>query len=308
MPCLEVLVAERYEVVGVVTQPDKPKGRGGRQAAPPVKLYAEAYGLRVLQSEKSDGFYEDALKLEPDLAVTVAFGGILRGHFLNALPRGCINVHASLLPKYRGPSPIHQALLNGDTKTGITTMLTDVGIDTGDILLSEELWIPPDMCFEELQVRLAVLGAEVLKKTIPQYLNGQIIPVAQDSSRATRTPIIRKEAGKLDFNESAQQIVNKVRALNPWPGTITELNGKVVKILGAHVDDKWTVRDAGERAESLCGEIVEVSKEAIIARCGFGYVRITRLQFQNGKEMDISACWHNIQKGWIFNSPPAPAQ
>ena len=309
--CLEMLIAERYEVVGVVTQPDRPKGRGSVQTASPVKLYALARGLPVLQPGNAKELYEAAIPLKPDLAVTVAYGGILRADFLTALPHGCINVHASLLPNYRGPSPIHQALLNGDAKTGVTTMLTDIGIDTGGILLSKEMEIPSDMYFTDLHDRLSVMGAEVLKETIPLYWNGLLQPVPQDASLASRTPILKKNAGILDFGGSAQRIANQVRALNPWPGTTSELNGRAVKILRAQVAEDWQPPQviAGENDRTavlcgtdICGGIVAISKEAIIVRCGIGFLCVTRIQFQNGKEMDVSACWHNLRTGWVFGS------
>ena len=309
--CLEMLIAEHYEVVGVVTQPDRPKGRGSVQTASPVKLCALANGLLVLQPGNAKELYEAAIPLSPDLAVTVAYGGILRAEFLAALPRGCINVHASLLPNYRGPSPIHQALLNGDAKTGVTTMLTDIGIDTGGILLSREMEIPPDLYFTDLHDQLSVLGAEVLKETIPPYWNGLLQPVPQDESLASRTPILKKNAGILDFGDSAQRIANQVRALNPWPGTTTQLNGKAVKILRAQAaEDDWQPPqaiaeergNAGFCGTKLCGEIVGISKEAITVRCGIGFLCVTRIQFQNGKEMDIAACWHNLRTGWVFGS------
>ena len=297
VPCLKMLVEEKYEIVCVVTQPDRPKGRGGKYEAPPTKLFAIENRLTVAQPENVDAFYEEACALAPDLFITVAFGGILKQRMLDVPKRGCINVHASLLPRYRGPSPMQQALLNGDNVTGITTMLTDKGIDTGDILLKQTLEIPPDMYFDELHDRMALLGADTLKKTIPLYLSGEIIPEKQDHTQATKAPMLRKEISVIDFSQNADQIINKVRALNPWPGTLAELDGKKLKIIKAHLVEM----DAACQTENLQpGVILDVTKDVMVVACGKGSIGITVLQFQNKKPMDISACWHNIKKGSLL--------
>ncbi|MDR3121864.1 MAG: methionyl-tRNA formyltransferase [Clostridiales bacterium] len=299
VPCFHMLLEEGYDVVGAVTQPDRPKGRGGKLAVPPVKEAALAAGVRVLQPERPGDAYDEFAALGADLIVTAAYGGILRKRLL-ALPRkGTVNVHASLLPRYRGPSPIHMALLNGDRETGVTTMLTDAGIDTGAVLLSEAMPIPEGMYFQELHDRLAVLGAEVLKKTLPLWLGGGIRPRPQDDAAATRAPILTKDAGNLDFSLGAERLANTVRAFSLWPGAAVTLCGKRLKVHRAHVGcggPPSLAASAAAAPANVPGMVAAVTRDALSVLCGdHRTLEITELQFENGKKMKIAECWHNLQ-------------
>ncbi len=238
VPVLRAL-AKEYNVVGVVTQPDKAAGRGRKLKAPPVKQAALELGLPVMQPRrlrKPEAFAQLA-EWKPDLIVVAAYGQILRPNVLE-LPRyGCVNVHASLLPRWRGASPIQHAILNGDSETGITIMLMDEGMDTGPILSQRAIPILPDETAGELSKRLSELGAQLLLETLPKYLSGEITPQPQDDSQATYAPLLKKEDGRLDFSRSAEELARQVRAFNPWPAAFTEWRGQPFKILRAHAAD-----------------------------------------------------------------------
>ena len=313
-PSLKMLIEEGYDLAAVVTQPDRPKGRGGKLASPIIKDIALEAGIHVLQPEKPSEIYDEIEAMTIDLCVTAAYGNILRKRFLRIPRYGTVNVHASLLPLYRGPSPIHRALLNGDAETGVTTMLTDAGVDTGPVLMSESIPIDKGMYFAELHDQLAALGASVLKKTIPALLSGAVKPVPQDDSRATRAPIVQKSDGNLDFSLGADQLVNTVRAFSVWPGAVAIIHGKRVRVHkaenGGAADmqsgvDMWSGApgsgDAGatHNGAAACGapgSIARVARDALSILCGDGNLfNITRLQFENGRAMDISECWHNIK-------------
>jgi len=321
-PALKMLICEGYELVGVVTQPDRPKGRGNKTAAPVVKDIAMDAGVRVFQPEKPSDIYDEIVELSVDLCVTAAYGAILKKKFLRIPRFGTINVHASLLPQYRGASPIHRALLNGDAETGITTMLTDAGVDTGPVLLSEKIAIPEGAYFQELHDMLAELGADVLKRTIPAYLSGVLAPVPQDGERASYAPVIQKGDGELDFSLTSRQLVNMVRAFSVWPGAAATLNGRRVKIHRAEdggparilhdaevVDcDPQNAQHGGPRPQDArCGgpiphdavqygSVIGINRDALSILCGGDSLfNVTRLQFENGRAMDISECWHNLR-------------
>ncbi len=240
LPTLEAL-ARHYPVVGVVTQPDKPAGRGNRLTPPPVKVRAEALGLPVMQPRRlSDPRAMATLRAwNPDLIVVAAFGQILKPEVLQ-LPRyGCLNVHASLLPRWRGASPIQYALLHGDAQTGVTIMLMDEGLDTGPILSQRATTILPDDTAATLSRRLAQMGAELLLDTLPPYLEGELTPRPQDDSLATYAPRLKREDGALDFTRSAAYLARQVRAFDPWPGTFMPWRNARLKVLAAHpVEDE----------------------------------------------------------------------
>ncbi len=239
LPTLEAL-ARHYPVVGVVTQPDRPAGRGKRLQAPPVKTRAEALGLPVMQPRRlSDPQAMATLRAwAPDLIVVAAFGQILKPEVLQ-LPRyGCINVHASLLPRWRGAAPIQYALLHGDAQTGVTIMLMDEGLDTGPILSQRATTILADDTALSLSQRLARLGAELLLDTLPPYLEGELRPRPQDDSLATYAPRLKRADGALDFQRSAAYLARQVRAFYPWPGTFLPWRGQRLKVLAAHADDE----------------------------------------------------------------------
>lgn len=235
IPTLRAL-ASRYNLSGVVTQPDRPAGRGRTLTSPPVKTLAAELGLPVIQPRRlKDPEVMEQLRLwEPDLIVVAAFGQILR-HDVLEMPRfGCVNVHASLLPRWRGAAPIHAAILSGDEQSGVTIMKMDSGIDTGPILSQAAVAIHPQDNAETLGVRLANLGAELLLQTLPQYIDGRIQPVAQDEALATYAPMLNKEDGRLDFTQPANHLERQVRAYFPWPGAFTEWRGQPLKIHSAH--------------------------------------------------------------------------
>jgi len=235
VPTLRAL-AESYPVVGVVTQPDKPAGRGRKPTPPPVKRVAEALGLPVMQPRRlrAPEAYEQLAAWQPDLIVVAAYGQILRPNVL-ALPRyGCINVHASLLPRWRGASPIQHAILHGDAETGITIMLMDEGMDTGPILTQEALPIAPDDTAGTLSAKLSQLGARLLLETLPGYLEGRIRPRPQPEEGVTYAPLLKKADGELDFTQPAEALARRVRAFNPWPGAFTLWKDRPLKIHRAH--------------------------------------------------------------------------
>lgn len=236
VPTLRELAAA-YQVVGVVTQPDRPAGRGRVLTPPPVKVLAQTLGIDVIQPEKLREPEAQARLQEwaPDLIVVTAFGQILRKSVL-ALPRyGCINVHASLLPRWRGAAPIQAAILNGDAQTGATIMIMDPGVDTGPILSQQPMDIQPDDTAETLGSRLSEAGARLLMQTLPGYLEGSIKPQPQDETHATYASMLSKEDGLLDFSQPAEGLERRVRAFNPWPGAFFDWQGKPLKVHRAHV-------------------------------------------------------------------------
>jgi len=234
LPALEALV-EHYPVAGVVTQPDRPAGRGRKLTSPPVKNLADRLGIPAIQPRRIAEAEAMAIleSWHPDLIVVAAFGQILRTEVLK-LPRyGCINVHASLLPRWRGAAPIQAAILNGDPQTGVTIMKMDQGIDTGPILSQQALAISPEETAGSLAPKLARLGAQLLIETLPPYLAGELQPALQQGE-ATYAPLLKKSDGELDFNLSAVALERKIRAFHPWPGTFIYWNDQRLKIISAH--------------------------------------------------------------------------
>jgi methionyl-tRNA formyltransferase len=247
IPILRSL-ADKYKVVGVVTQPDRPSGRGRNLKSPPIKLLAEELFLPVIQPLKlSDPeAMENLQHWAPDLIVVAAFGQILRLEVLSLPHFGCINVHASLLPRWRGAAPIQAAILNGDEQTGITIMLMDPGIDTGPILSQASIPITIEETAGTLTSRLSELGAKLLTDCLPNYLNGTLVPEPQHSYLATFAPMIKKEAGLLNFKESSIDLERKIRAFNPWPGAYTFWKDQILKIHRAHAIQNF-LEPAGKR-------------------------------------------------------------
>ena len=226
VPSLEALVRAGYDVVGVITQPDKPKGRGNKLQMSPVKEAALRHGLPVLQPVRIrlDGV-EELRALKPDLCVTAAFGQILSQEILDIPRIGTVNVHSSLLPKYRGSAPVNWAIIQGETHTGVTTMMTDKGLDTGDILLTREMDILPGETAEELTKRMAPVGAELLLETIRRLEAGDCPRTPQNHAEMTYFPMLKKEMGDIDWGLSAREICCRVRGLTPWPGAYTAMDG-----------------------------------------------------------------------------------
>ena len=275
VPSLEHLVAAAFEVQLVVTQPDRPQGRGMEITAPPVKQAAQKLGLPVLQPDKikaNQDFQNQLRSLQPEAIIVVGYGRIIPPWMLELPPRGNINVHASLLPKYRGAAPIQWAIACGEKVTGVTTMLLNEGLDTGDILLQKELPILPQDNALTLAPRLAELGAGLLVETLRGLEQGSIHPVPQEHSLATLAPILKKEDGQIDFSRTATEIHNRLRGFQPWPGASTQFRGKNLKIISARPSPEKVPLAAGElrwRDEKLlagCGrdtvlELLEVQPE-----------------------------------------------
>ena len=246
VPILEGLI-ENYDVIGVVTQPDKEVGRNHVIKFSKVKEVALANDIRVFQPIKIREDYDDIVKLNPDLIVTCAYGQIIPKVLLDLPKYGCINVHASLLPKLRGGAPIHRAILNGDMKTGITIMYMDEHMDTGDIIQSEEVLIEKDDTVGTLHDKLSVMGKELLLNVLNKYKDGNFPHVRQDDSEATYAPIIKREDELVDFNKTSLEIYNKIRGLNPCPVAYAILDGKVMKLYASSIKDNvYTFKKNGE--------------------------------------------------------------
>jgi len=246
LPVLRAL-ADTYDVVGVVTQPDRASGRGRDLKAPPVKILAQELGIPIIQPEKlkQPEAIEQLHVWNPDLIVVAAFGQILRIDVLE-LPRfGCVNVHASLLPRWRGAAPINAAILHGDDETGVTIMQMDVGLDTGPMLSKRSIRIKPDDTAGLVFQALSTLGADLLLETLPGYLSGEITPQPQPEDGSTYAPMLKKADGKLDFTSDVNQLERRVRAFNPWPGTFMDFDGTNLKVHRAHVEQGNV--PAGER-------------------------------------------------------------
>lgn len=280
VPSLQALVQAGYQVVGVFTQPDKPKGRGNKMQKSPVKLCAEALDIPVYQPVKIrlDGV-EDLRALQPDLCVTAAFGQILSQEVLDIPRIGTVNVHSSLLPKYRGSAPINWAILQGETVTGVTTMMTDKGLDTGDILLQKTIDILPGETAEELTSRMAPIGAELLIETIRGLEAGTVTRIPQDEAQSSYFPMLKKEMGEIDWRLPAHQIVCRVRGLTPWPGsTFTWGENEQVKVWKAEEAES----DGSEPGKILCAD----GKQGLVIAAGEGAVRVLELQAPGGKRMN----------------------
>ena len=237
VPTLRTL-AQHYEIAGVVTQPDRPSGRGRELKAPPIKLLAMDLGLSIIQPEKlrEPAAMEQLRLWSPDLIVVAAFGQILRPDVLALPSHGCINVHGSILPRWRGAAPIQAALLNGDSETGVTIMQMDKGVDTGAMLAQRAIKIENEDTAGSLFEKLSMLGADLLIETLPRYLSGELQPQLQDESKATYASMLKKEDGLLDFTRTAEELVRRVRAFNPWPSAFFEWNGGMMKVHRAHAE------------------------------------------------------------------------
>lgn len=284
VPCLKVLLDQKHEIVAVVTQPDRAKGRGNKLAPPPVKVLAEEAGIPVYQPEKikTVEFTEILRGLKPDAMVVVAFGQILSQEILDIPPLGCINVHASLLPRYRGAAPINWCIINGEAVTGVTTMYMDKGLDTGDMILKKETEIGQNETAGELHDRLMELGASVLSETMLLLEQGKAPRIPQDNAAATYAPIMNKALGRIDWSKAAEEIRNLIRGTYPWPGAYSTYDRRVFKIMASEV------YEPGVKHEKP-GSIAVVDKESVIVNCGTGSLRITELQFENEKRMSVEA-------------------
>lgn len=276
---LEALIKAGHEITAVVTQPDKPKGRSGQLQFPPVKECANKYNIPVMQPKriKTPEAIEELKKYEADVFVVAAFGQILSQEILDMPKYGSLNIHASLLPKYRGASPIQSVILEGEAETGITIMQMDAGIDTGDMLYTLSISIEPKDTFETLHDKLMLLGGEAIVEALELLEEGALVPQKQDESQSTHVKMISKEMGNIDFKKSAAEIDRLVRGLNPWPSAFTFYKGKQMKI--------WDVDVLTEEANALPGMVTEVTKNEIKVACGQGTVAIKELQLEGKKRM-----------------------
>lgn len=281
VPSLKALIESGEEVVAVVTQTDKPKGRGLEVISPPTKVLSEKHSIPVLQPQKirTDEFFNNIKNLNPDLICVVAYGKILPKNILDIPPYGCINVHASLLPKYRGAAPINWAIIRGERVTGITTMKMDEGMDTGDMLLKREMTIDDEDTGETLSGKLSEMGAEVLIETIKLLKEGRLNPIPQDHSQATYAPMLKKEDGNIDWKKSAEEIRNLIRGTLPWPGAYTTLEGKLLKIYKARA-----TKDSGRP-----GEVIKSNSEILRAATVIGALDILEIQIEGGKRLQTEA-------------------
>ena len=280
---LEALLRSDDPVVGVVTQPDRPKGRGHILTPSPVKLLAQRAQIPLLQplKMKDPEFLHALAGWKPDLIAVAAFGRILPPVILSLPPHGCINVHGSLLPKYRGAGPIQWAIINGETETGITTMLMDEGMDTGAMLLQEAIPITSDDTASTLSPRLAELGGRLLVETIAQLKAGTLVPLPQDASRATLAPLLKKEDGAIDWALPATALANRVRGLSPWPGAY-------ISVMGGDRLTIWLAQALPGPVTKPPGVIVAVTHEAIHVATGDGILAVTELQPANSRRMAAS--------------------
>jgi methionyl-tRNA formyltransferase len=279
-----------FSVITVVTQPDKPKGRELKPQPPPVKTLAQKLNLPVLQPAKArdEQFISELRELKPDLIVVAAYGQILPQGILDLPEFGCVNVHTSLLPQYRGASPVQSAILNGEIETGVTIMKMDAGLDTGEILTQARTPILPEDDSQTLHDRLAQLGAELLVETIPDYVAGHILPRPQPEEGASYAAKIKKEDGKIDWNEPAAKILNRMRAFTPWPGVFTFLKTEsklqLLKIWKGGIAGEISGGDAALRRPRP-GEILSADKNGIVAACGEKALRILELQREGGRRL-----------------------
>jgi methionyl-tRNA formyltransferase len=278
VPTLERAVEAGHEVLAVFTQPDRPKGRGQKDAMPPVKEAALLLGLPVSQPERirKPEVVEQLRALAPDAMVVVGYGQIIPQAILDIPPQGIINVHASLLPKYRGAAPIQWAIARGETRTGVTTMKIDAGLDTGDMLLKRETEIGPEETAVQLGARLAVAGADLLVKTLAEL--GDIVPEKQDEAQASYAPILKKEDGRIDWSLSADEIVNRVRGFEPWPGCYGSLRGQRFHV--------WKAKQAGGSFHE--GHLQMLGKK-LYAGCKGGAIELLEVQLEGKKRMTAAA-------------------
>ena len=281
-PSLEALLASPYELLGVITQPDRPRGRGQKLVPSPVKSLALKANLPIYQPEKvrEPSFLKVLEPLRPDLMVVVAYGQILSAAVLSIPPSGCVNVHGSLLPKYRGAAPIVRAILGGESRTGITTMFMDPGMDTGPILLTEETEIAEEDTAGTLHDRLSQMGARLLLRTLESLEASALTPRPQDHSQATYAPKIEKEESRIDWKAPARQLFNLIRGFDPWPGAFTSWAGRVLKLFRPGFGENETRESPGT--------IVQASKEGLRIATSHGRLLIREVQMENRPRMGVA--------------------
>jgi methionyl-tRNA formyltransferase len=282
VPALQALIQDGYRVPLVVTQPDRPKGRGRKPVPPPIKTKAQELGLEVLQPStlKDEKFRNQIKTLQPDFFVVVAFGHILSEKILRLPKRGTINIHASLLPKYRGPAPVQWAIINGESQTGITTMLMDTGVDTGDILLTWKEPILAEDTAATLHDRLAISGAKLLMKTLEGYANETIKPTPQDHSGATYAPLLKKQDGHIRWHQPADKLAAFIRGMTPWPGAFTFHDENRLKILKAAA--------LPQKITEPPGTVLKAFPDELRVATATGALSILEIQGPSGKRLSIA--------------------
>ena len=283
VPSLKILADEGYPIAGVVTQPDRPRGRGRKAIPPPVKTCAQELGIPVYQPDRvrDQEFLDIFRDIAPDMVALAAFGQILPREIIKFPRFGCLNVHPSLLPRYRGAAPINWALINGDTKTGVTIMLMDEGVDSGDILLQEDIPIEPGDIFDDLHATLSTMGAELLVRAVRGVADGTITPIPQDSSLATKAPRLERETGHIDWNDEPEKIVNLIRGLSSQPGAYAFFRDKKLKIFYA-VPGKE--KSSGEKEPGKLGKLMEAGLQVATQD---GHVYLQDVQLEGKKRMSI---------------------
>ena len=293
---LEEIIKAGHDVTAVVTQPDKPKGRGKEMQTSAVKAAALSHGLPVFQPVKikTEEAVEQLRGYEADIFVVAAFGQILSKEILDMPKYGCVNIHASLLPKYRGAAPIQWAVIDGEEETGVTIQQMNEGVDTGDILSQEVVKLDVKETGASLFDKLAVCGAQLIVKTLDAIEKGTITPIKQDDSKSTHAKMLNKEMGRLDFSQEAVVLERKIRGLNSWPSAYTYLKGKTLKI--------WDADVVEENAVGECGSVCEVTKDSFCLVTGKGVLRVKEVQLEGKKRMDVSAflLGYPIEKGMVF--------
>lgn len=294
VPCLDILVSNGFDVCGAVTQPDKPKGRGHKLTPPPVKEYAISKNIPVYQPQTlKDGEFEKVLdELKPQLIAVVAYGKILPEYILDFPEYGCVNVHGSVLPKYRGAAPIQWAIINGDKTTGVTTQYMKMGVDTGDMIFTDETEILPDETYGELYTRLSQSGAELLLKTVNAIKDGTAPRTEQDESEATHAPMLTKETGHINWTKSADEVLSLIRGTNPWPMSYAMYGDEMMKVFGVK---------KGSGFDAPPGKIRIVNKKLEIS-CGKDSVVVDEIQFKGGKRMTVASYLngHDIDENIIL--------
>ncbi|SPP63943.1 methionyl-tRNA formyltransferase [Nitrospira lenta] len=300
VPSLEALLKSDDHVVGIVTQPDRPKGRGNVLTPPPIKLVAQREGIPFLQPTKIrvPEFLAALAAWKPDLIAVTAYGRILHSPILTLPPMGCVNVHGSLLPKYRGAAPVQWAVINGEAETGITTMMMDEGMDTGAMLLQESLTIFPQDTAGSLAPRLAALGGRLLVETIARLKAGTITPHVQNHALATLAPPLKKEDGVIDWTASASSIANRVRGLSPWPGAYSYLGRERWMV--------WSATQSPGKPDVVPGTIIEVTKQSILVATGDGVLALEEIQPSNSKRLTVAQylAGHRVSVGQHFDAEP----
>lgn len=281
VPTLRAIHESGHKLIGVVTQPDRPRGRGRKLGISPVKELAMALGLPVIQPQttKDKALIGEIRRMSPDLIVVAAYGRILTRDLLDIPPLGCINVHASLLPKYRGPAPIQWAIVNGERKTGVTIMKMDEGMDTGDILMVQEVEIGDEDTAQSLHDRLARVGAGLIVKAIDGLERGTLQSIPQDHGQASYAPPLGKEDGLIDWTLEARAILNRIRGFNPWPGAFTYFKGSRLKIFGGEV--------INEEARGMPGTVVQSGPKGVKVTTGKGSLLIREVQLEGRKRMTM---------------------